>query len=101
MFWYNYVIYDGGCVDMVEEGGVVEGKLYCVLFEVIMYLYGREGVDNNGYCFVIIFVEYEGKMVDYVFIFFVLNKEKEVVFLDYYLIEIIWGVIGVFSEEYV
>ncbi len=65
-----------GRADMVEEGGVVEGKLYRVPPEAITYLYGREGVDNNGYRPAIISVEHEGKMVDHVLTFFVLNKEK-------------------------
>ncbi|MEK1831955.1 hypothetical protein AAAC51_32870 [Priestia megaterium] len=54
---------------MVEEGGVVEGKLYRVPPEAITYLYGREGVDNNGYRPAIISVEHEGKMVDHVLTF--------------------------------
>ncbi|MFP8640672.1 gamma-glutamylcyclotransferase [Priestia aryabhattai] len=98
---YNHVIHDGGRADMVEEGGVVEGKLYRVPPEAITYLYGREGVDNNGYRPAIISVEHEGKMVDHVLTFFVLNKEKEVAPPDHYSTEIIRGATGVLSEEYV
>ncbi|WP_331713711.1 gamma-glutamylcyclotransferase family protein [Lentibacillus sp. JNUCC-1] len=35
--------HDGGRADIVEEGGVVEGKVYRVTPEVLPYLYKREG----------------------------------------------------------
>ncbi|RSK27625.1 gamma-glutamylcyclotransferase [Bacillus sp. HMF5848] len=91
---------DGGRADIVEEGGVVEGKLYDITADALDYLYGREGVKAGCYRPAFIEVEYNGLLLKNVLTFTVVDKEAETAPPDHYMQEIIRGGTGYVSEQY-
>ncbi|TYR79762.1 gamma-glutamylcyclotransferase [Priestia megaterium] len=98
---YTHITDDGGRADMVEEGGIVEGKLYQVSREAVDYLYAREGVHSEKYRPALISVEHKGRMLDDVLTFFVVNKQPETAPPDHYATELIRGSTGSLSDSYV
>jgi gamma-glutamylcyclotransferase (GGCT)/AIG2-like uncharacterized protein YtfP len=91
---------DGGRADIVEEGGIVEGKVYEIPPECVTYLYRREGVGSCLYrpTFVDLFIN--GALYKDVLTFTVVSKEAETAPPDHYSEEIIRGGTGFLSEAY-
>ncbi|MED3623948.1 gamma-glutamylcyclotransferase [Neobacillus thermocopriae] len=92
---------DGGRADIVENGGIVEGKVYEVPRECLDYLYQREGVEIRLYRPALIDVKMDGQIVKDVLTFIVVDKEPETAPPDHYLEEIIRGGRGILSEMYI
>jgi gamma-glutamylcyclotransferase (GGCT)/AIG2-like uncharacterized protein YtfP len=97
---YTKVFSDGGRADIVEEGGVVEGKVYEIPRECLTYLYRREGVGSRLYRPSLIEVDVNGKMLKNVLTFIVVDKDPETAPSDHYLEEIIRGGTGCLSDSY-
>lgn len=91
---------NGGCADIVEEGGIVEGKVYEITSECLDYLYKREGVSAGCYRPTFVDLNLNGKMVEDVLTFTVVNKEAETAPPSDYLEEILRGGNGFVSEAY-
>uniref|UniRef100_A0A942SU93 Gamma-glutamylcyclotransferase n=2 Tax=Neobacillus citreus TaxID=2833578 RepID=A0A942SU93_9BACI len=91
---------DGGRADIVEEGGVVEGKVYEIPYECLEYLYRREGVHTRLYRPALIDVKMHGQTIQDVLTFIVVSKDPETAPPDHYLEEIIRGGSGFLSETY-
>jgi cation transport regulator ChaC len=91
---------DGGRADIVEEGGVVEGKVYEIPYECLEYLYRREGVHTRLYRPALIDVKMDGQTVQDVLTFIVVSKDSETAPPDHYLEEIIRGGTGFLSDSY-
>ncbi|MBU8918828.1 gamma-glutamylcyclotransferase [Bacillus sp. FJAT-29953] len=92
---------DGGRADIVEDGGVVEGKVYEIPYECLEYLYRREGVHTLLYRPALIDVKMNGQTIKDVLTFIVVSKDSETVPPDHYLEEIIRGGSGFLSETYI
>lgn len=92
--------YDGGRADIVEEGGIVEGILYEVSEECLRYLYQREGVAFSIYRPALVDIELNGKTVENVLTFIVVDKDEETAPSAHYLEEIFRGGSGFLSETY-
>ncbi|MCI3918760.1 gamma-glutamylcyclotransferase [Paenibacillus sp. TRM 82003] len=91
---------DGGRADLLEEGGVAEGKLYRVGQNAIDYLWQREGVEAGAYRPVIVRVrEAAGGAVE-ALTFFVREKEEETAPPPIYMEEILRGAKPVVSAAY-
>ncbi|MGY3717791.1 gamma-glutamylcyclotransferase [Sutcliffiella cohnii] len=90
---------DGGRADIVEEDGVVEGKVYELASDALPYLYDREGVDASCYRPAVIEVEMEEEVLE-VLTFIVVHKKDESAPPAHYLKEIIRGGSGFLSNEY-
>ncbi|NSL51859.1 gamma-glutamylcyclotransferase [Calidifontibacillus erzurumensis] len=89
-----------GRADIVEEGGIVEGKVYEIPIQALKdYLYRREGVPF-AYRPTFVTVNLNGKMVE-ALTFVVKNKENETAPPDWYAEEILRGGSEVLSEEYI
>jgi gamma-glutamylcyclotransferase (GGCT)/AIG2-like uncharacterized protein YtfP/cation transport regulator ChaC len=97
---YTVTMPDGGRADIVEEGGVVEGKVYEIPTDCVPYLYRREGVGSRLYrpTFVDLFIN--GRLYKDVLTFTVVNKEAETAPPEHYSDEIIRGGTGFLSEAY-
>lgn len=91
---------DGGRADIVEEGGLVEGKVYEIPNDCLPYLYRREGVDSKCYRPALVDVQIKGKVFEDVLTFIVVNKDKETAPPDHYIKEIIRGGTGFLSDDY-
>jgi gamma-glutamylcyclotransferase (GGCT)/AIG2-like uncharacterized protein YtfP len=91
---------DGGRADIVEEAGVVEGKVYDVPRECLTYLYKREGVRSRVYRPALVNVTVNGQLVKDVLTFIVVTKDQETAPPDHYLEEIIRGGTGFLSDAY-
>jgi gamma-glutamylcyclotransferase (GGCT)/AIG2-like uncharacterized protein YtfP len=91
---------DGGRADIVEEGGVVEGKLYEINQDCLAYLYRREGVNSNIYRPAFVDLTLNGELVKNVVTFTVVEKEPETAPPSHYSEEIIRGGLGVLSDSY-
>ncbi|WP_078553908.1 gamma-glutamylcyclotransferase [Bacillus alkalicellulosilyticus] len=90
-----------GRADIVEEGGVVEGKLYDIPVAALKdYLYRREGVPFS-YRPAFIRVQVKGKWVENVLTFVVAKKQDETAPPDHYSEEIIRGGTGFLSDGYI
>lgn len=89
-----------GRADIVEEGGIVEGKVYEIPVRALKdYLYRREGVPF-AYRPTFVKVELDGKKVD-ALTFTVSNKQEEIAPPDWYAEEILRGAGGFLSEKYI
>ncbi|WP_066308738.1 gamma-glutamylcyclotransferase [Bacillus sp. FJAT-29814] len=91
---------DGGRADIVEEGGVVEGKVYDVPRECLTYLYRREGVRSRLYRPALVDVSVNGETLKNVLTFIVVEKDPETAPPDHYLEEIVRGGTGFLSDAY-
>lgn len=91
---------DGGRADIVEEGGVVEGKVYDVPRECLTYLYRREGVRSRLYRPALVNVSVNGDTLKNVLTFIVVAKDPETAPPDHYLEEIVRGGTGFLSDAY-
>jgi gamma-glutamylcyclotransferase (GGCT)/AIG2-like uncharacterized protein YtfP/cation transport regulator ChaC len=91
---------DGGRADIVEEGGLVEGKVYEIPHDCVSYLYRREGVGSSLYrpTFVDLFIN--GTLYKDVLTFTVVSKVAETAPPEHYSEEIIRGGTGFLSEAY-
>lgn len=94
-------IHDGGRADMVEEGGIVEGKVYKLGREAVDYLYIREGVYTGMYRPALVDIDLGGVLAKNALTFLVCDKKKEVAPPKHYINEIYRGGQGILSEEYV
>ncbi|MED4228610.1 gamma-glutamylcyclotransferase [Neobacillus cucumis] len=92
--------HDGGRADIVEEGGIVEGKVYEINSACLDYLYQREGVRAGCYRPTFVDINLNGKIVEDVLTFTVVNKEAETAPSSEYLEEILRGGTGCVSEAY-
>ncbi|MFC3883385.1 gamma-glutamylcyclotransferase [Bacillus songklensis] len=97
---FTHLLHDGSRADIVEEDGVVEGKLYRLPLEAIEYLYKREGVGSGHYRPAVVSVEHNGRLVDRVLTFIVVNKGEEAAPPDHYATEILRGGANVLSDDY-
>jgi gamma-glutamylcyclotransferase (GGCT)/AIG2-like uncharacterized protein YtfP/cation transport regulator ChaC len=93
---------DGGRADLVEEGGVVEGKVYELPIEAVTgYLYDREGVNYHTYRPSFITVNIDGENISNVLTFVVIQKKAELAPPKHYKEEILRSARGFLSQEYV
>lgn len=97
---YTIRSFDGGRADIVESGGVVEGKVYEITSEALTYLFRREGVTAVRYRPAVVQVKMADNMVKEVLTFIVVEKEAEVAPPAHYMEEIIRGGQGFLSDEY-
>lgn len=92
---------DGGRADLVEDPkSVVEGKVYRVGGEGLKYLFWREGADDGVYRPAWVPVEINGRTVEDVLTFIVIEKGKETAPPEHYAREILRGSKGTVSEAY-
>lgn len=92
---------DGGRADIVEGGGVVEGKVYRINQQARAYLYEREGVDAGAYRPTFVALNVDGKQVAEGLTFTVIDKKTaETAPPEHYATEILRGGAGVLSEQY-
>jgi len=90
---------DGGRADMVETGGVTEGKLYRIPVEALEgYLYGREGVRLGIYRPAVVPVRLDSGADALTFV--VVDKRPETAPPEWYMEEILRGAGGTVSESY-
>ncbi|WP_316571419.1 gamma-glutamylcyclotransferase [Neobacillus sp. YIM B06451] len=88
-----------GRADIVEEGGVVEGKVYNIPIRALReYLYRREGAPF-AYRPTFVTVGLNGKEVE-ALTFVVTDKQEEMAPPEWYKEEIIRGAVGFVSEAY-
>jgi gamma-glutamylcyclotransferase (GGCT)/AIG2-like uncharacterized protein YtfP len=97
---YSANMHDGGRADIVEEGGIVEGKVYEIPANCVSYLYRREGVGSRLYRPAFVDLTINGHIYKDVLTFIVVNKEAETAPPDHYTEEIIRGGTGYLSESY-
>ncbi|MBS4202154.1 gamma-glutamylcyclotransferase [Bacillus sp. FJAT-49732] len=90
---------DGGRADIIEMGGVVEGKAYEIIPDAIPYLFQREGVGGRLYRPAIIEIKINGALKE-ALTFIVVKKEEELAPPDHYSEEILRGGEGTLSPEY-
>ena len=89
-----------GRADIVEEGGLVEGKVYVIPIEALAnYLYQREGAPNI-YRATFVTVELLGKEIQ-ALTFTVKKKEEETAPPAHYEEELIRGAKGYLSDDYI
>jgi gamma-glutamylcyclotransferase (GGCT)/AIG2-like uncharacterized protein YtfP len=91
---------DGGRADIVEGGGVVEGKLYEIPLTSLEYLFKREEVKSGCYRPTLIDLVVNNKPIKNVFTFTVVEKQEETKPPGHYIEEILRGANGFVSEEY-
>jgi gamma-glutamylcyclotransferase (GGCT)/AIG2-like uncharacterized protein YtfP/cation transport regulator ChaC len=91
---------DGGRADIVEEGGVVEGKVYEIPADCVSYLYRREGVNSGLYRPAFVDLSISGTLYKDVLTFVVVHKEAETAPPEHYAEEIFRGGTGFLSESY-
>lgn len=92
---------DGSRADIVEEGGMVEGKVYEILVDCLPYLYRREGVNNGCYRPTFVDLSLNGTLVKDVLTFTVDKKEVETAPPSWYIEEILRGGSGFLSSSYI
>jgi gamma-glutamylcyclotransferase (GGCT)/AIG2-like uncharacterized protein YtfP len=91
----------GHAADIVEDGGkAVEGKVYKINRDALEYLFKREGVNTGHYRPAIVSLSLNGKVVDNVLTFLVLDKHEEQAPTEIYATEILRGGRGTLSQEY-
>ena len=89
-----------GRADIVEEGGVVEGKVYEIPVKSLKeYLYGREGAPK-AYRPTFVMIEVNGKKVQ-ALTFVVTNKQEEIAPPQEYVEEILRGAKGYLTVDYI
>jgi gamma-glutamylcyclotransferase (GGCT)/AIG2-like uncharacterized protein YtfP/cation transport regulator ChaC len=89
-----------GRADIVEEGGMVEGKVYNLPVKALKeYLYGREGAPKV-YRPTFVTIELNGNEVQ-ALTFVVTNKTEETAPPDWYEEEILRGAKGYLSQDYI
>ncbi|MCA1031176.1 gamma-glutamylcyclotransferase [Bacillus timonensis] len=89
-----------GRADIVEEGGMVEGKVYKIPTEALKeYLYSREGAPFT-YRVTFVTVELHGRNVQ-ALTFVVVDKKEEIAPPHWYEEEILRGASGYLTTEYV
>jgi gamma-glutamylcyclotransferase (GGCT)/AIG2-like uncharacterized protein YtfP len=93
-------MHDGGRADIVEEGGIVEGKVYEIPADCVSYLYTREGVGSRLYRPAFVDLSINGTLFKDVLTFIVVNKEAETAPPEHYRDEILRGGTGFLSESY-
>jgi gamma-glutamylcyclotransferase (GGCT)/AIG2-like uncharacterized protein YtfP len=98
---FSVNVSDGGRADIVEEGGLVEGKVYRLNSEAIEYLYNREGVHTGLYRPAFVDIDINGKLHKNALTFIVCSKKNEVAPPDHYINEIYRGGKNILSESYV
>jgi gamma-glutamylcyclotransferase (GGCT)/AIG2-like uncharacterized protein YtfP len=91
---------DGGRADIVEEGGIVEGKVYKINQDCLSYLYKREGVHSRHYRPTFVDLIINEKLVKNVLTFTVVSKDQETAPPTHYSEEILRGGTGFLSETY-
>jgi len=89
-----------GRADILETGGVVEGRVYRIGRRALAYLYAREGVREGAYRPTFVDVEVDGRKLTDVLTFTVVDKATETPPPDWYAEEILRGAWGVVSPEY-
>lgn len=89
-----------GRADVVERGGVVEGKVYRIGPVALDYLFVREGVAQRIYRPAFVDVEVEGRLLEDVLTFVVVNKLEETPPSDEYAEELLRGARTVVSNGY-
>lgn len=89
-----------GRADLLETGGVVEGKVYRIGQVALGYLFEREGVEQQAYRPAFVDVEVEGRLLQDVVTFVVVDKDEETPPSDAYAEEIMRGAQTVVSKEY-
>ncbi|MCA1029480.1 gamma-glutamylcyclotransferase [Bacillus timonensis] len=92
---------DGGRADMVEDGGVIEGKVYQINQEALLYLLDREGVETKWYRPAFVDVEVNGMLHRDMLTFLVIDKKEELGPPIHYATEIVRGGSGCLSDDYV
>jgi cation transport regulator ChaC len=92
---------DGGRADLVESGGVTEGKLYRIPLAAFEgYLCQREGVAAGIYRPVVVPVHGMDGTIEDALTFVVVEKGEEAVPPQHYMVEILRGAEPVVSEGY-
>ncbi|SDL69436.1 gamma-glutamylcyclotransferase [Sediminibacillus halophilus] len=91
---------DGGRADIIESDGYVEGKVYELNKEALEYLFVREGVQGQLYRPAFVSVDVDGKVLQNVLTFIVIDKSTEIAPPIHYAIEILRGASGVVSDQY-
>lgn len=93
---------DAGKADIVEDKvGIVEGIVYQIPFEATHYLYRREGVAIGLYRPAVITVKINGRNIENVLTFIVIDKKEETPPSCLYAKEIFRGAKGYLSEGYI
>lgn len=98
---YTRQTVDGGKADIVEIGGIVEGKVYKIRYDALKYLLVREGVNKCAYRPALIEVEVDGQQSLDVLTFIVVEKRTETLPSAKYFQEILRGAQGTVSKEYI
>lgn len=91
---------DGGRADIVETGGITEGKLYLIRSAAIEYLYEREGVWHDIYRPVVISVRRPNGETVSALTFVVVNKQPISAPPSEYAAEILRGARPIVSRSY-
>ncbi|WP_198510313.1 gamma-glutamylcyclotransferase [Bacillus solitudinis] len=91
---------EGGKADIVEEGGNVEGKVYLIDRQTLMYLYEEEGVSRNVYRPTFVWLELKSKQMIEAVTFVVVDKQKETAPSEDFKKEILRGGKEFLSDNY-
>ncbi|QTM99564.1 gamma-glutamylcyclotransferase [Sediminibacillus dalangtanensis] len=97
---YTRAAEDGGRADIIESEGYVEGKVYELKKEALEYLFVREGVQGHHYRPAFVSVELDGKVLQNVLTFIVIDKSTEIAPPIHYATEILRGASGIVSDQY-
>ncbi|KKI90423.1 hypothetical protein WQ54_20935 [Bacillus sp. SA1-12] len=97
---YTHKAIDGGRADLVESNQLVQGKVFEINQEAIIYLYKREGVKSCMYRPAFIPIQINGEVVKNVLVFLVVEKAEEIAPPDHYAREILRGAKGIVSKTY-
>lgn len=97
---YTHQNSDGGCADLIESDGHVEGKVYEINQKARKYLFLREGVYLKIYRPAFIEIVIEGVRYANVLTFFVVTKKPETAPSEYYAKEILRGAKTMVSPNY-
>jgi gamma-glutamylcyclotransferase (GGCT)/AIG2-like uncharacterized protein YtfP/cation transport regulator ChaC len=92
--------HDGGRADIVEEGGIVEGKVYEIPADCVSYLYRREGVGSRLYRPAFVDLSINGTLYKDVLTFVVVQKGAETAPPEHYAEEIFRGGTSFLSKSY-
>jgi gamma-glutamylcyclotransferase (GGCT)/AIG2-like uncharacterized protein YtfP len=80
---YTIRFQDGDRADIVEDGGMVEGKVYEINRQCLSYLFKREGVQEGWYRPTFVDVTLNGKLIKDVLTFTVVKKESKTALPDH------------------
>ncbi|MDM5327207.1 gamma-glutamylcyclotransferase family protein [Neobacillus sp. CF12] len=97
---FSVHMHDGGRADIVEEGGMVEGKVYEIPADCVSYLYRREGVGSRLYRPAFVDLSINGTLYKDVLTFVVVQKGAETAPPEHYAEEILRGGTHFLSETY-